>query len=85
MHIITPVHKSGNKSAVITYHPISLLCIVSIKCRSVLFFNKIVAMARGHLIQSDGIVFSSGDLIQSLSSVDVYKYLGVLEADTVKH
>ena len=37
----------------------------------------IVAMARGHLIQSDGIVLSSGDLIQSLFPVDVHKYLGV--------
>ena len=34
----------------------------------------IVAMASGHLIRSDGIVLSSG---QSLSPVDVCKYLGV--------
>ena len=45
----------------------------------------IVAMGRGCFIQSDGIVLSSGDIIQYLSPVDVYKYLGVLEADTIKH
>ena len=45
----------------------------------------IVAMARGHVIQFDGVVLSSRGLIQSLSPVDVCKYLGILEADTIKH
>ena len=39
MHIITPVHKSGNKSAVINYRPISLLCVVS-KVLERIVFNK---------------------------------------------
>ena len=39
----------------------------------------------GCLTDSDGVMLSSGDLIQSLSPVDVYKYLGVLEADNIKH
>ena len=36
----------------------------------------VVAMSRGHLTQFDGIVLSSGDLVQSLSPVNVYNYLG---------
>ena len=45
----------------------------------------VVSMNRGRLTHSDGVMLSSGDLIQSLSPVDVYKYLGVLEADNIKH
>ena len=39
-HIITPVHKSGNKSAVNNYQPISLLCVIS-KVLERILFNKI--------------------------------------------
>ena len=40
MYIITPVHKSGNKSAVNSYRSISLLCVVS-KVLERIIFNKI--------------------------------------------
>jgi len=41
IHIISPVYKSGNKSAVNNnYHPISLLCVVS-KVLECIIFNKI--------------------------------------------
>jgi len=39
-HIISPVYKSGNKSAVNNYRPISLLCVVS-KVLERIIFNKI--------------------------------------------
>ena len=45
----------------------------------------IVVISRGRLVQSDGIVLSSGELIHYLSSAGVYKYLGVIEADSIKH
>jgi len=38
----------------------------------------VVSMNRGRLTHSDRVMLSSGDLIQSLSPDDVYKYLGVL-------
>ena len=44
----------------------------------------ILAISRGHLIQSDDIVLSSSDLIHYLSPVRAYKYLEI-EADSVKH
>ena len=45
----------------------------------------IVAVSRGHLVDSDSVVFSSGDLIQSLSPKGVYKYLGIFEADSLEY
>ena len=45
----------------------------------------IVAVSRGHLVESDSVALSSGDLIQSLSPEGVYKYLGIFEADSLKH
>jgi len=44
-----------------------------------------VAMPRSHIVESDSVVLSSGDLIQSLSPERFYKYLGMLEADSLKH
>ena len=44
-----------------------------------------MAISRGRLVQSDGIVLSSGELIQYLSPAGVYKYLGVIEVDSIKH
>jgi len=44
-----------------------------------------VAVSRGHLVEADSVVLSAGDLIQSLSPKGVCKYLGVLEADSLKH
>ena len=44
----------------------------------------IVAVSKGHLVESDSVVLSSGDVIQSLSPTSFYKYLGVLESDSFK-
>ena len=45
----------------------------------------IVAVSKGHLVESDNVVvLSSGDIIQSLSPTSFYKYLGVLESDCFK-
>ena len=41
LHLITPVHKSGDKSSVKNYRPISLLCIVS-KVLEKIIYNKII-------------------------------------------
>jgi len=44
----------------------------------------IVAVSRGHLVDSDSVSLSSGDLIHYLSPIGVYKYLGILESDSFK-
>jgi len=44
----------------------------------------IVAVSRGHLVDSDSVSLSCGDLIHYLSPVGVYKYLGILESDSFK-
>jgi len=44
-----------------------------------------IVLKRGKLVQSDGIKMPDGEMLKSLEEGDNYKYLGVLEADTIKH
>ncbi len=47
-HLITPIHKSGDKSFVNNYRPISLLCVVS-KVLERLVYNHLLAFVSGYL------------------------------------
>ena len=51
-HSITPVYKSGDKSQVINYRPISLLCIIS-KVLERLVYDKLSAFIMKHNIIHD--------------------------------
>ena len=42
LHVITPIHKSGDKSSVKNYRPISLLCIIS-KVLEKIIYDKIIS------------------------------------------
>ena len=44
-----------------------------------------IVLKRGKLVQSDGINMPDGEMLKALEEGDNYKYLGVLEADTIKH
>ena len=43
-----------------------------------------VNIKRGRKVTSEGIQLPNGDLIKNLEDNDAYKYLGILEADTIK-
>ena len=45
----------------------------------------VVAVFKGHVAEAIDIGLSSGDLICHLSPTDIYKYLGILEADNFQH
>ena len=45
----------------------------------------VVAILKGHLGEANDITLSSGDLITHLSPCSTYRYLGILEADNLKH
>ena len=45
----------------------------------------VVAVSCGHLVDTEEISLPSGDCIQQLEPGGVYKYLGIIEADTLKH
>ena len=49
-HKITPVHKSGDKTSVTNYRPISLLCIIS-KVLERLIYDKIIDLVASSLIR----------------------------------
>uniref|UniRef100_A0A1X7U9N4 Reverse transcriptase domain-containing protein n=1 Tax=Amphimedon queenslandica TaxID=400682 RepID=A0A1X7U9N4_AMPQE len=48
-HLITPIHKSGNKSSVTNYRPISLLCCIS-KVLEKIIFDKIADFIQPHFV-----------------------------------
>ena len=45
----------------------------------------VVAVSRGHIVNIEDIPLPSGDCILQLEPEGAYKYLGILEADTIKH
>ena len=45
----------------------------------------VVAVSRGHISSTADIPLPSGDSIQQLEPGEAYKYLGILEADSIKH
>jgi len=47
-HLITPIYKSGNKSSVKNYRPISLLCIIS-KILERIAYDKIISFVSSHI------------------------------------
>jgi len=48
LHLITLIYKSGNKSSVKTYRPISLLCIIS-KILERIAYEKIISFVSSHI------------------------------------
>ena len=44
-----------------------------------------IVIKRGKLVRSEGIKMPDGEVLKSLEEGDEYKYLGVLEADNIKH
>ena len=44
-----------------------------------------IVIKRGKLVRSEGIKMPDGEVLKSLEVGDEYKYLGVLEADNIKH
>ena len=44
-----------------------------------------IVIKRGKLVRSEGIKMPDGEVLKSLEDGDEYKYLGVLEADNIKH
>ena len=45
----------------------------------------IVSVHKGHLVELDSVVLSSGDIIDALAPDGFYKYFGIFEADSFKH
>jgi len=45
----------------------------------------VVAVLKSHLAEANDITLSSGDLIAHLSPCSAYRYLGILQADNLKH
>ena len=45
----------------------------------------VVALSRGHLVNTEDIPLPSGESILQLEHGGAYKYLGILEADSIKH
>ena len=41
-------------------------------------------MKSGKLLRTDGMKLPSQDKIKTLAEIETYKYLGILEADTIK-
>ena len=45
----------------------------------------VLIMKRGKICTCEGIVFPDAEIIKGLEEGDGYKYLGILEADDLKH
>ena len=45
----------------------------------------VVVILKSHLAEANDLTLSSGDLITHLSPCSTYRYLGILEADNLKH
>ena len=45
----------------------------------------VVSVLKGQLVDSGDISLSSGEVICQLSPYEVYRYLGIMECDTVKN
>ena len=84
-HTITPVFKSGDRSQVTNYRPISLLCSIS-KVLETIIYGKIIGFIRPKISQSQfGFLSNSSCLTQQLTALhNIFKSLDEKrEVDTI--